>query len=552
MSEDFTNLIEQSISKLQVKQGSIINATVIDIKKDLVIVNAGLKSEGMIPIDQFINYQGDLEVKEGDVVEVSLDAIEDGFGETKLSRDKAKKAKAWVKMEEAFEKKEILSGRITGKVKGGFTIEMQDAKAFLPGSLVDVRPVRDTGYLEGKDLEFVVIKIDKKRNNVVVSRKAVMEMENSEERDEFISNLEEGSVVKGIVKNITDYGAFLDLGGVDGLLHITDMAWKRVKHPSELIKVGDEIDVKVLKFDKDKTRVSLGLKQLNEDPWFEISNAHPIGSIISGKITNIADYGCFVEIQNGIEGLVHVSEMDWANKNANPEKLVSLGQEINVKILDIDPERRRISLGIKQCEKNPWVEFINNHKTGEHIKGEIKSITDFGVFIGLENGIDGLVHLSDLSWTIPGEEAVKKYKKGDQLETILLSADPERERISLGVKQLTDNPFADFMDKNPKNSVMQLVVKEKDEKQLSLDVGGDISGVIKKEEFADIDQISKVQVGETLDLMVLNFDKKNQTVYFSQKALEQKNTSEVLDKIAKENEESKATLGDIIKDQIDN
>ena len=552
MSEDFTNLIEQSISKLQVKQGSIINATVIDIKKDLVIVNAGLKSEGMIPIDQFINYQGDLEVKEGDVVEVSLDAIEDGFGETKLSREKAKKAKAWVKMEEAFEKKEILSGRITGKVKGGFTIEMQDAKAFLPGSLVDVRPVRDTGYLEGKDLEFLVIKIDKKRNNVVVSRKAVMEMENSEERDEFISNLEEGSVVKGIVKNITDYGAFLDLGGVDGLLHITDMAWKRVKHPSELIKVGDEIDVKVLKFDKDKTRVSLGLKQLNEDPWFEISNAHPIGSIISGKITNIADYGCFVEIQNGIEGLVHVSEMDWANKNANPEKLVSLGQEINVKILDIDPERRRISLGIKQCEKNPWVEFINNHKTGEHIKGEIKSITDFGVFIGLENGIDGLVHLSDLSWTIPGEEAVKKYKRGDQLETILLSADPERERISLGVKQLTDNPFADFMDKNPKNSVMQLVVKEKDEKQLSLDVGGDISGVIKKEEFADIDQISKVQVGETLDLMVLNFDKKNQTVYFSQKALEQKNTSEVLDKIAKENEESKATLGDIIKDQIDN
>tara|TARA_B100000123_G_scaffold88044_1_gene63825 strand:- start:3329 stop:4987 length:1659 start_codon:yes stop_codon:yes gene_type:complete len=552
MSEDFTNLIEQSISKLQVKQGSIINATVIDIKKDLVIVNAGLKSEGMIPIDQFINYQGDLEVKEGDVVEVSLDAIEDGFGETKLSREKAKKAKAWVKMEEAFEKKEILSGRITGKVKGGFTIEMQDAKAFLPGSLVDVRPVRDTGYLEGKDLEFLVIKIDKKRNNVVVSRKAVMEMENSEERDEFISNLEEGSVVKGIVKNITDYGAFLDLGGVDGLLHITDMAWKRVKHPSELIKVGDEIDVKVLKFDKDKTRVSLGLKQLNEDPWFEISNAHPIGSIISGKITNIADYGCFVEIQNGIEGLVHVSEMDWANKNANPEKLVSLGQEINVKILDIDPERRRISLGIKQCEKNPWVEFINNHKTGEHIKGEIKSITDFGVFIGLENGIDGLVHLSDLSWTIPGEEAVKKYKKGDQLETILLSADPERERISLGVKQLTDNPFADFIDKNPKNSVMQLVVKEKDEKQLSLDVGGDISGVIKKEEFADIDQISKVQVGETLDLMVLNFDKKNQTVYFSQKALEQKNTSEVLDKIAKENEESKATLGDIIKDQIDN
>ena len=552
MSEDFTNLIEQSISKLQVKQGSIINATVIDIKKDLVIVNAGLKSEGMIPIDQFINYQGDLEVKEGDVVEVSLDAIEDGFGETKLSREKAKKAKAWVKMEEAFEKKEILSGRITGKVKGGFTIEMQDAKAFLPGSLVDVRPVRDIGYLEGKDLEFLVIKIDKKRNNVVVSRKAVMEMENSEERDEFISNLEEGSVVKGIVKNITDYGAFLDLGGVDGLLHITDMAWKRVKHPSELIKVGDEIDVKVLKFDKDKTRVSLGLKQLNEDPWFEISNAHPIGSIISGKITNIADYGCFVEIQNGIEGLVHVSEMDWANKNANPEKLVSLGQEINVKILDIDPERRRISLGIKQCEKNPWVEFINNHKTGEHIKGEIKSITDFGVFIGLENGIDGLVHLSDLSWTIPGEEAVKKYKKGDQLETILLSADPERERISLGVKQLTDNPFADFMDKNPKNSVMQLVVKEKDEKQLSFDVGGDISGVIKKEEFADIDQISKVQVGETLDLMVLNFDKKNQTVYFSQKALEQKNTSEVLDKIAKENEENKATLGDIIKDQIDN
>ena len=551
MSEDFSTLLEESISKLQVKAGTIINGTVIDVKKDLVIVNAGLKSEGMIPIDQFIGFDGKIEVQEGDTVEVTVDAIEDGFGETKLSREKAKKARAWVSLSEAFEEKKILEGRITGKVKGGFTVDLADIKAFLPGSLVDVRPVRETTYLEGKDLEFIVIKIDKKRNNVVVSRKAVLESENSEERDEFISNLEEGSVVKGIVKNITDYGAFLDLGGVDGLLHITDMAWKRVRHPSELIAIGDEIDVKVLKFDKEKTRVSLGLKQLNEDPWFEISKAHPEGSKLKGKITNIADYGCFVEIHNGVEGLVHVSEMDWTNKNANPEKLVSIGQDIEVMILDIDPERRRISLGIKQCQPNPWAKFIESHEIGEIITGQIKSITDFGIFIGLNDGIDGLVHLSDLSWTESGDIAVRNYKKGDDLKTILLSADIERERISLGVKQLTVNKFQEYVLDNPKGSTVKGKVLEKLPKNLSVTLDETVIGTLKVSELPSEKSIDAIQVDDELEFMITNVDKKNQTISLSMKALEKQNEDKVLNEYNKNNESVGSSLGDILKEQID-
>tara|TARA_B110000261_G_scaffold47388_1_gene55809 strand:+ start:138 stop:1796 length:1659 start_codon:yes stop_codon:yes gene_type:complete len=551
MNEDFSILIEESISKLQVKSGAIINGFVIDIKKDLVIVNAGLKSEGMIPIDQFIGFDGKIEVKVGDSVEVTVDAIEDGFGETKLSREKAKKARAWVSLSEAFEEKKILEGRITGKVKGGFTVDLADIKAFLPGSLIDVRPVRETTYLEGKDLEFIVIKIDKKRNNVVVSRKAVLESENSEERDELISNLEEGVVVKGIVKNITDYGAFLDLGGVDGLLHITDMAWKRVRHPSELINIGDEIDVKVLKFDKEKTRVSLGLKQLNEDPWFEISKAHPEGSKLKGKITNIADYGCFVEIHNGVEGLVHVSEMDWTNKNANPEKLVEIGQEIEVMILDIDPERRRISLGIKQCQPNPWSKFLDSHEIGQIITGKIKSITDFGIFIGLEDGIDGLVHLSDLSWDESGDIAVRNYKKGDELKTILISADTDRERISLGVKQLTVNKFQEYTQKNQKGSIVKGKVVDKSPRILSIELEENVRGTLKLSELASDKSIDSMSIDDELELIITNIDKKNQSISLSMKLLEKQNEDQALNEYNKNNESVGTSLGDILKEQID-
>ena len=548
MSEDFTSLLEESISKLQVKQGSIINGTVVDIKKDTVIVNAGLKSEGMIPIDQFLNQNGEIEIKKGDMVEVSLEAIEDGFGETKMSREKAKKAKAWHVLEDAYENKTILVGKITGKVKGGFTVDMADLKAFLPGSLVDVRPVRDTSYLEGKELEFCVIKIDKKRNNVVVSRKAVLETDNTEERDELIANLEEGSKVKGIVKNITDYGAFIDLGGVDGLLHITDMAWKKIKHPSEMINVGDEIEVQVLKFDKEKTRVSLGLKHLNEDPWFEISETYPVGSKIKGVVTNIADYGCFVEIQNGVEGLAHVSEMDWTNKNANPEKIVSLGQEIEVMILDIDPERRRISLGIKQCQENPWKKFMNSHEAGDKIVGMIKSITDFGVFIGLDDGIDGLVHLSDLSWDDSGEEAVKNYKKGDEIEALLLSGDVERERISLGVKQLIENPTAKALEKYKKGDIVKGKVVENNEKQISIRLDSEIVASLKISEINDTINPKKIDKDSEIESVITSIDKKNQQIFVSMKALDKLNEEKAIDEYSKKNEGNNTKLGDILED----
>ena len=445
MTESFAQLFEQSIANQRIRPGMILTGLVVDVGDDMVVVNVGLKSEAVIPLEQFKNERGEIEVKAGDSVEVALDAMEDGTGETRLSREKAKRARTWTRLEESFNKSEIVTGTITGRVKGGFTVEIDNVRAFLPGSLVDVRPVRDTAYLEGKSLEFKVIKLDQKRNNVVVSRRAVVEQEFSAERSALMDNLQEGTVLKGTVKNLTDYGAFVDLGGIDGLLHITDMAWKRVKHPSEVVKVGDEIDVRILKFDRERSRVSLGLKQLGADPWENIARRYPPNTRVFGKVTNIADYGAFVEIEDGVEGLVHVSEMDWTNKNVNPAKVVHSGQEVEVMVLDVDEERRRISLGLKQCKQNPWKEFSENFNRGDKVSGQIKSITDFGVFIGLAGNIDGLVHLSDLSWDVPGEEAVRNYQKGQQVEAMVLSIDPERERISLGIKQLAQDPFSEYI-----------------------------------------------------------------------------------------------------------
>ena len=464
MSESFAELFEESLKTLDMEPGSIITGIVVDIDSDWVTVHAGLKSEGVIPREQFLNEQGELTISVGDEVHVALDAVEDGFGETKLSREKAKRAESWKVLEAAFAAEEIVKGVINGKVKGGFTVDGNTIRAFLPGSLVDVRPVRDTAHLEGKELEFKVIKLDQKRNNVVVSRRAVLEAENSAEREALLETLQEGQVVKGIVKNLTDYGAFVDLGGVDGLLHITDMAWKRIKHPSEIVNVGDEIDVKVLKFDRERNRVSLGLKQLGEDPWVAITGRYPEGTRVMAKVTNLTDYGCFAELEEGVEGLVHVSEMDWTNKNIHPSKVVQVGDEVEVMVLDIDEDRRRISLGIKQCKMNPWEEFSSKFNKGDKISGSIKSITAFGIFIGLDGGIDGLVHLSDISWNETGEEAVRRFKKGDELETVILSVDPERERISLGIKQLEDDPFSNFVALNEKGSIVTGTVKEVDAK----------------------------------------------------------------------------------------
>src|SRR6186713_3607306 len=462
MTESFASMFEESLASQRIKPGAILMGRVVEVGPDVVLVNAGLKSEAVIPVDQFRNERGEMEVAVGDDVEVALDSVEDGNGETRLSREKAKRARTWTRLEQAFEKQEIIKGIINGRVKGGFTVEIDFVRAFLPGSLVDVRPVRDPSYLEGKVLEFKVIKLDQKRNNVVVSRRAVVEQEYSAERSALLDNLQEGAVVKGTVKNLTDYGAFVDLGGIDGLLHITDMAWKRVKHPSEVVNVGDEIDVRILKFDRERSRVSLGLKQLGNDPWQQIGRRYPTGTRLFGKVTNIADYGCFVEIEEGVEGLVHVSEMDWTNKNVNPSKVVHIGQEVEVMVLDIDEDRRRISLGIKQCKPNPWTEFAQNFNKGDRVSGAIKSITDFGIFIGLAGGIDGLVHLSDISWDIPGEEAVRSYQKGQLIEAMVLSIDPERERISLGVKQLAKDPFSGFVAENPKGTIVRGTVKEVD------------------------------------------------------------------------------------------
>lgn len=554
MSESFAELFEQSLAKQDLRTGAIITGTVVDINDDFVIVNAGLKSEGVIPSAQFRDENGQMEVNVGDEIEVALDAMEDGFGETRLSREKAKRNKAWIKLEAAHDGNEVVTGIITGKVKGGFTVEIETIRAFLPGSLVDVRPVRDTTYLEGKPLEFKVIKLDRLRNNVVVSRRAVVETEYNAEREELLDNLQEGQEVKGIVKNLTDYGAFVDLGGIDGLLHITDMSWKRIKHPSEIINVGDEIDIKVLKFDKERNRVSLGLKQLGSDPWVDIARRYPEGSRLFGKVTNIADYGCFVEIEDGVEGLVHVSEMDWTNKNIHPSKVVQLGDEVEVMVLDIDEERRRISMGMKQCQPNPWEDFAANFNKGDKVSGLIKSITDFGIFIGLDGGIDGLVHLSDISWNIPGEEAIRNYKKGEELETVVLSVDPERERISLGVKQLEKNPFSNYVAEHAKGSIVHGIVKEIDAKGAVIELEEGVEGYLRASDITRDrieDARTVMNVGDEVEAKFVGVDRKNRTITLSVKAKDDDDEAAALHDYSSSGDSMKTTLGDIFKEQIE-
>jgi len=553
MTESFAELFEQSLNATQLNPGSIVTGTVVDITNDSVIVNAGLKSEGIIPKSQFLSPEGALEVAVGDEVAVALDAVEDGFGVTRLSREKAKRFAAWDYLEKAFEAGETVKGMINGKVKGGFTVELGTVRAFLPGSLVDVRPVRDTSYLEGKEQEFKVIKLDRKRNNVVVSRRAVVEEEYSAEREALLANLEEGQELKGVVKNLTDYGAFLDLGGIDGLLHITDMAWRRVKHPSEVVEIGDEIMVKVLKFDRDRQRVSLGLKQMGEDPWVNISRRYPEGTRVFGKVTNIADYGCFVEIEEGVEGLVHVSEMDWTNKNVHPSKIVNLGDEVEVMVLDIDEERRRISLGIKQCAMNPWEEFGITHKKGDHVSGKIKSITDFGIFIGLDGGIDGLVHLSDISWDEPGEQALRRYKKGDELETVVLSVDPERERISLGVKQLDRDPFSSFVAIHEKGSFVTGNVTEVDAKGATIALGEGVEGYLRASEISRDrveDARSVLKAGDEVEAKFMGVDRKNRTISLSIKAKDQDEEQAAIKGYSRETAGA-TTLGDLLREQME-
>jgi small subunit ribosomal protein S1 len=551
MTESFAELFEQSLASQQFKPGTIIMGQVVSVNDDVVIVNAGLKSEAVIPAEQFRDEKGDIEVSIGDEVEVALDAVEDGFGETRLSRDKAKRARTWSTLEKAFENEEVVKGTINGRVKGGFTVEIDLVRAFLPGSLVDVRPVRDPSYLEGKLLEFKVIKLDQKRNNVVVSRRAVVEEEYSAEREALMETLQEGAVVKGIVKNLTDYGAFVDLGGIDGLLHITDMAWKRVKHPSEVVNVGDEIDVKILKFDRERCRVSLGIKQLGEDPWRDLSRRYPPTTRLFGKVTNIADYGCFVEIEEGVEGLVHVSEMDWTNKNVNPSKVVQLGDEVEVMVLDIDEERRRVSLGIKQCVSNPWAEFAATCNRGDKVSGQIKSITDFGIFIGLEGGIDGLVHLSDISWETPGEEAVRNYKKGDEVETVVLSIDSERERISLGIKQLDKDPFSSYLAEHPKGSIVKGVVTEVDAKGAVLDLEG-VEGYLRASELSR-DRVEDARMvlkpGDEVEAKFVGIDRKSRSINLSIKAKEAHEEAQAVQSY-KTDASSGTSLGDLLKEQI--
>ncbi len=555
MSESFAELFEESLVNKEMRPGTIVTGTVVDIQSDAVIVNAGLKSEGVIPIEQFYNNQGEVEVTVGDAVEVSLDAVEDGFGATRLSREKAKRAQVWKRLEQAFEDGEVVKGLISGKVKGGFTVDIEDIRAFLPGSLVDVRPVRDTTYLEGKELEFKVIKLDQRRNNVVVSRRAVVETEYSAEREQLLETLQEGAQVKGIVKNLTDYGVFVDLGGIDGLLHITDMAWKRVKHPSEIVEVGQEIDVKVLKFDRERNRVSLGLKQLGQDPWSDLARRYPENTRLFGAVTNIADYGCFVEIEDGVEGLVHVSEMDWTNKNVNPGKMVHIGQEVEVMVLDIDEERRRISLGMKQVHTNPWEEFSATHNKGDHVKGTIKSITDFGIFIGLDGGIDGLIHLSDISWHDAGEEAVREYKKGQELEAVVLSVDAERERISLGIKQLEKDPFSNFSAGNSKGSIVKGVIKEVDAKAAIVDLGDGIEGTLRASELARDrveDARTVLSVGQEIEAKYIGMDRKTRTIALSIKAKDNDDERAAVADYSKGAAAGGTKLGDLLKEQLEN
>ncbi|PMR70448.1 30S ribosomal protein S1 [Halomonas heilongjiangensis] len=555
MSESFAELFEQSLQDINMEPGAIVAATVVDIDGDWVTVNAGLKSEGQIPAAQFRDDNGELNIAVGDEVHVALEAVEDGFGETRLSREKAKRAEAWKILEAAFEKDEIVKGVINGKVKGGFTVDVDSIRAFLPGSLVDVRPVRDTTHLENKELDFKVIKLDPKRNNVVVSRRAVLEAENSAEREALLATLQEGQQITGIVKNLTDYGAFVDLGGVDGLLHITDMAWKRIKHPSEIVAVGDEINVKVLKFDRERNRVSLGLKQLGEDPWVNIKDRYPEGTKVHATVTNLTDYGCFAELEEGVEGLVHVSEMDWTNKNIHPSKVVQVGDDVDVMILDIDEERRRISLGIKQCTANPWETFNAEYNKGDRVSGTIKSITDFGIFIGLEGGIDGLVHLSDISWTETGEEAVRQFKKGDEAEAVILSIDPERERISLGVKQLDTDPVAEFLAVNDKGTIVTGRVVEVDAKEAHVELATDVIAVLKASEIsADRveDARNVLNEGDSVEARIIGVDRKNRAINLSIKAKEQDDTRQNLKKLREESPESggPTTIGDLIKQQM--
>ena len=552
MSESFAELFEQSFASQQIRPGAILKGKVVEINDDVVIVSAGLKSESVIPAEQFKNEKGEFEVAVGDEVEVALDAVEDGFGETRLSRDKAKRARTWTVLEEAFEKEEVVQGMITGRVKGGFTVELELVRAFLPGSLVDVRPVRDPSYLEGKMLEFKVIKLDRKRNNVVVSRRAVVEAEHSVEREELLKNLTEGAVLPGIVKNLTDYGAFVDLGGIDGLLHITDMAWRRVKNPSEVVNVGDEIQVKVLKFDRERNRVSLGLKQLGEDPWQDIARRYPAGSRLFGRVTNLADYGAFVEIEDGVEGLVHVSEMDWTNKNVNPSKVVQIGDEIEVMVLEIDEERRRVSLGIKQCMPNPWNEFAATFNKGDKVSGVIKSITDFGIFIGLDGGIDGLVHLSDLSWELAGEEAVRNYRKGEELEAVVLSIDPERERISLGIKQLDRDPMSAWLADHPKGSIVRGTVTEVDAKGATVDVDG-LEAYLRASELSRErveDARAVLKQGEEIEARFIGLDRKSRQISLSIKAKEAWEEAEAVQSYKKSDTSTGTSLGDLLKEQI--
>ena len=554
MTECFAQLFEQSLANQRIRPGMILTGRVVEVTADVVVVNVGLKSEAVIPLEQFKDERGEIEVKAGDDVEVALDSVEDGTGETRLSREKAKRARTWTRLEEAFNKSEIVSGVITGRVKGGFTVEIDNVRAFLPGSLVDVRPVRDTAYLEGKPLEFKVIKLDQKRNNVVVSRRAVVEQEFSAERSALLENLQEGSVVRGAVKNLTDYGAFVDLGGIDGLLHITDMAWKRVKHPSEVVKVGDEIEVRILKFDRERSRVSLGLKQLGADPWENIARRYPPNTRVFGKVTNIADYGAFVEIEDGVEGLVHVSEMDWTNKNVNPAKVVHTGEEVEVMVLDVDEDRRRISLGLKQCKANPWKEFAENYNRGDHVSGQIKSITDFGIFIGLSGSIDGLVHLSDISWDMPGEEAVRSYQKGQQVDAMVLSIDPERERISLGIKQLAKDPFSSYIAENPKGTIVRGVVKDVDARGAVIDLGNGIEGQLRASELGRDrieDARTVLKVGEEIEAKFTGVDRKSRTISLSIKAKEAHEEAEAVQSYrSSEAAPTGTSLGDLLKEHI--
>ena len=555
MTQSFAELFEESLKTIDMKAGSIITGVVVDIDSEWVTVHAGLKSEGVIPRIQFLDESGELEVNIGDAVQVSMDAVDDGFGETRLSREKAKRAESWQMLERVFEAQEVIKGQISGRVKGGFTVEIRDVRAFLPGSLVDVRPLRETEHLEGRELEFKVIKLDQKRNNVVVSRRAVLEEENSAEREQLLESLQEGQEVKGIVKNLTDYGAFVDLGGVDGLLHITDMAWKRIKHPSEIVEVGQEISVKILKFDRERNRVSLGLKQLGEDPWVLITNRYPEGTRTTAKVTNLTDYGCFAELEEGVEGLVHVSEMDWTNRNIHPSKVVQVGDEVEVMVLDIDEERRRISLGIKQCQGNPWEEFAVLHNKGDHLKGYIKSITDFGIFIGLDGNIDGLVHLSDISWNEPGETAVRRFTKGDEIETTILSIDAERERISLGLKQLEEDPFTNYVAVNDRNAIVQGKVKEVDAKQAIIELAEEVEGLLKAAEIS-LDRVedarNALSVGDEIEVKIISVDRKNRGLGVSIKAKDMADEVEAVKAHReKEVEVSPTTIGDLIKQQMD-